>query len=325
MDRSNHIRGLNVCGLQRKSATKARGKSPFEDLFKAGPEEDLITRATILIISNTRELSSSDRTHTSSAPLTMTEVCVAIDPSQLMEDQLSLKKKHDFSKDTAVHRKGVKTKRSLVNCDARQTIESHMLVSLEVHSDTTTHESSPAVSIDMRLQYGPESDLDCIGNQLNVLHQAVSVATIFEMSRYMYMRNALLTQCTTHKSRTRDSAGSQVCHCECLDQCNNHLYTKISLSFVSQFDQKNGYIGVSFRTDWVGCTRSRCQTHMTELTQASNVRQDSTRILLYRTQLGAATSEKPIPHKIGHKFGMLAGPASGRNLIGRKSEPNSQS
>ncbi|KER22286.1 hypothetical protein T265_09573 [Opisthorchis viverrini] len=40
---------------------------------------------------------------------------------------------------------------------------------------------------------------------------------------------------------------------------------------------------------------------------------------------GAATAEKPIPRKIGQNFGTLAGPASCRDLIGRKSEPNSQS
>ncbi|KAG5442852.1 hypothetical protein CSKR_113283 [Clonorchis sinensis] len=40
---------------------------------------------------------------------------------------------------------------------------------------------------------------------------------------------------------------------------------------------------------------------------------------------GAAAAEKPIPRKIGQKFGTLAGPASSRDLIGRKSGPNRQS
>ncbi|GAA49827.1 hypothetical protein CLF_103649 [Clonorchis sinensis] len=39
-------------------------------------------------------------------------------------------------------------------------------------------------------------------------------------------------------------------------------------------------------------------------------------------QSGAAAAEKPIPRKIGQKFGTLAGPASSRDLIGRKSGPN---
>ncbi|KER28307.1 hypothetical protein T265_13615, partial [Opisthorchis viverrini] len=40
---------------------------------------------------------------------------------------------------------------------------------------------------------------------------------------------------------------------------------------------------------------------------------------------GVATAEKFTPRKIGREFGTLAGPVSRRNLIGRKSGPNSQS
>ncbi|KER27597.1 hypothetical protein T265_05410 [Opisthorchis viverrini] len=49
------------------------------------------------------------------------------------------------------------------------------------------------------------------------------------------------------------------------------------------------------------------------------VRRNSTQIPLYRSQSGAVTAEKPIPCKIGQKVGTLAGPASRRDLIGRKS------
>ncbi|KER28577.1 hypothetical protein T265_04620 [Opisthorchis viverrini] len=40
---------------------------------------------------------------------------------------------------------------------------------------------------------------------------------------------------------------------------------------------------------------------------------------------GAAAAEKSIPRQIGREFGTLVGPASSRDLIGRKSGPNSQS
>ncbi|KER25641.1 hypothetical protein T265_06931 [Opisthorchis viverrini] len=41
--------------------------------------------------------------------------------------------------------------------------------------------------------------------------------------------------------------------------------------------------------------------------------------------LGAATADKPGPLEVGPEFGMLAGPASRRDLIGQQSGPNSQS
>ncbi|KER28760.1 hypothetical protein T265_04451 [Opisthorchis viverrini] len=55
------------------------------------------------------------------------------------------------------------------------------------------------------------------------------------------------------------------------------------------------------------------------------VRRNSTRIPPCCPQSGAVTAEKPIPRIIGQEFGTLAGPASRRDLTGRKSGPNSQS
>ncbi|GAA36539.2 programmed cell death 6-interacting protein [Clonorchis sinensis] len=59
--------------------------------------------------------------------------------------------------------------------------------------------------------------------------------------------------------------------------------------------------------------------------QLVSVRRNSTRIPLYRSHSGAATAEKPIPRKISQKFRTLTGPASSRDLIGRKSGPSNQS
>ncbi|KAG5452173.1 hypothetical protein CSKR_111494 [Clonorchis sinensis] len=51
------------------------------------------------------------------------------------------------------------------------------------------------------------------------------------------------------------------------------------------------------------------------------VRLNSTRIPFHRSQSGAASAERPIPHKIGRKFGSASSP----DLIGRKTEPNRRS
>ncbi|KER28788.1 hypothetical protein T265_13518, partial [Opisthorchis viverrini] len=48
-------------------------------------------------------------------------------------------------------------------------------------------------------------------------------------------------------------------------------------------------------------------------------RWNSTRIPFYRSQSGGAAAEKPIPLKIGRKFGTLVGPTPSRDLIGRRS------
>ncbi|GAA56188.1 hypothetical protein CLF_110227 [Clonorchis sinensis] len=53
-------------------------------------------------------------------------------------------------------------------------------------------------------------------------------------------------------------------------------------------------------------------------------KQNSARIPLYRSQLGAATAKKPITHTIDQKIGPLVSSALRRTLIGRKSGPNSQ-
>ncbi|KER27564.1 hypothetical protein T265_05383 [Opisthorchis viverrini] len=55
------------------------------------------------------------------------------------------------------------------------------------------------------------------------------------------------------------------------------------------------------------------------------VRRNSTRIPLCRSHSGGDTVEKPMPRKISRKSGTLAGPASSRDLIGRKSGLNSLS
>ncbi|KER28521.1 hypothetical protein T265_13562, partial [Opisthorchis viverrini] len=78
------------------------------------------------------------------------------------------------------------------------------------------------------------------------------------------------------------------------------------------------------------CSRSSCNTiashvRCTEFRTWHGQKQESTRIPLYHTSLGAATADKPDPHEVGPGFGTLAGPTSRRDLIGQQSGLNSHS